>query len=286
MSEHLDAGTEALVPEALELLACSTFHQGQFGRSLVFAERALAAYDSSLASEYLARYGESPAVNYHCWASLSLWFLGREAESLAHLTAALEDARTHTYSLTTAQAQAAFLHQFRRDPLEARRWADTTIEVATAHGFPFRVAQATIVRGWSLAAAGELRQGAEEIDRGLELYRATGAGMDLPYYLGLAAEVAAWQGRVGAALAMIAQARELLPARGFFYEPQLLVLEGRLRSERDLSEAAALLERAASVAEAQGASGLIPEISNLLARCRAGEAIGLGDLGKAAGVPA
>jgi len=281
MSEHLDAGTEALVPEALELLACSTFHQGRFGRSLAFAERALATYDSSLTSEYLARYGESPAVNYHCWASLSLWFLSREAESLAHIGAALEDAQTHTYSLTTAQAQAAFLHQFRRDPVEARRWAEMAIDVATTHGFPFRVAQATIVRGWALAAAGELDEGAHEIERGLELYRATGAGMDLPYYLGLAAEVTAWLGRVDAALAFLAQARELLPARGFFYEPQLLVLEGRLRSERDLSEATALLESAASLAEAQDAAQLTLEISELLARCRAGQAVGLGDLGEA-----
>jgi predicted ATPase len=276
MSEHLDAGTEALVPEALELLACSTFHQGRFGRSLELAEGALAAYDSSLTSEYLARYGESPAVNYHSWASLSLWFLGRETESFAHIDAAFENARAHTYSLTTAQAQAAFLHQFRRDPVEARRWAETTIEVASAHGFPFRVAQATILRGWALGAAGELAEGAREIDRGLGLYRATGAEMDLPYYFGLAAEVAGWQGQVEAALAFLAQARELVPARGFFYEPQLLALEGRLRSEHDLGEAAALLERAASVAEAQGASVLGSEISALLGRCRAGQRVGLG----------
>jgi DNA-binding winged helix-turn-helix (wHTH) protein/predicted ATPase len=275
MTEHLDQGPNALVPEALELLACSTFHQGRFVPSLEFAERALTAYDQSLTSAYLARYGESPAVNYHCWAALSLWFLGREADSLAEIGAALEAADEHAYSLTTALAQAAFLHQFRRDPTEARRWAEETIEIAAEHDFPFRIAQGTIVRGWTLAALGDLERGADELAHGLELYRATGAGMDVPYYLGLCAEVALWRSRSDEALELLAQARELLPQRGFFYEAQLLALEAQIRAESSAREAAALLEQAHAVAAAQGASRVAADISAALERVRSGAPVPL-----------
>jgi predicted ATPase len=284
MAEHLETGGKELVPEALELLACSTFHQGRFARSVSFAERALATYDVSLTSEYLARYGESPAVNYHCWAALSLWFLGRERESLEHLRAALGVAEQHVYSRTTAQSQSAFLQQFRGDAAETRRWADTTLDVAREHGFPFRTAQATILRGWAIAAAGESDRGADELRRGLALYRATGAGMDLPYYLGLQAEVELRGGRQSDALTLVAEAQATVPARGFFYEPQLLVLEARLRSETDLVGATELLTRAAAVADAQAALRTSAEISTLLDRLRAHEAIGRDDLlGRPAG---
>jgi DNA-binding winged helix-turn-helix (wHTH) protein/tetratricopeptide (TPR) repeat protein len=286
MSRQLDVGATALEPEALELLACSTFHQGQYARSLAFAERALASFDASLTSEYLARFGESPVVSYHCWAALSLWFLGGEAEALAHRQAALDAAEAHVYSQTTALAQAAFLAQFRGDPAEARCFAEATVDVATEHGFPFRVAQATIVRGWALAAAGESERGATELVQGLERYRATGASMDLPYYFGLASEVAAWRGRVEEALALLRDARALLPERGFFYEPQLLRLEAVLRGEHDPVGAAALLERAAAAARKQGAPTLAAELSILLESYRTGEPAPLTGSGEARHAPA
>jgi predicted ATPase len=254
------------------------FHQGHFQRSLELAERALAGYDPSLAGEYLARLGESPAVRYHCWAAHALWFLGREQESLEHLDAAVSEAQAHAYSQTTAQAQAAFLHQYRRDAGEARRWAETTIAISTEHGFPFRVAQASILRGWALAAQGELDEGAEELGRGLELYRATGAGMDVPYYLGLAAEVAAWRGRGDEARSLVEEARALLPERGFFYEAPLLRLDALLRAREDPGGAVELLAQARSVARAQRASRLEAEIEALLRRARDGEPFGIDDL--------
>jgi DNA-binding winged helix-turn-helix (wHTH) protein len=275
MSRHLDSGVAALVPEALELLACSTFHQGQFEESLRFAEAGLADVDPSLTSEYLARYGESPVVSYHCWAALALSYLGREADGLVHLHAALRAANEHTYSRTTALAQAAFFHQFQRSASEARRWADATIEVATEHGFPFRVAQATIVHGWATACDGDLEGGADELGRGLELYRATGAGMDLPYFLGLHAEATGRAGRLEEALELVRNARRLLPERGFFYEPSLFLLEARLRSETEPGAALELLERARTLAESQAAASVLREIADAIERGRAGEPIGL-----------
>lgn len=270
MEEHLARGVDVLLPEALELLACSTFHQGGFARSLAFAERALEELDPFVTSEHLARFGECPAVGYHCWAALDLWYLGREEESLAHLERAFDVAETHVYSLTTAQAQAAFLHQHRGDVPETLRWAETTIDVASAHGFPFRVAQATILRGWAVAASGDPRGGLVALERGLDLYRATGAGMDVPYYLGIAAETLARCGLEEDALASLDEAQAALPERGFFYAAPLLRLEALLRGRDDPGAAGALLESALAIAHDQGAAALVSELETLLRLARAG----------------
>lgn len=126
----------------------------------------------------------------------------------------------------------------------------------------------------ALAPQGDVDEGAEELERGLDLYRATGAGMNLPYYLGLAAEVAAWRGRRDEARSLVGQACSLLPERGFFYEAPLLRLDALLRADDDPDGALAALEDARSVAQAQGTPRLEAEIQALLRRARRG----IGDL--------
>ena len=59
---------------------------------------------------------------------------------------------------------------------------------ASEHGFPIRVAQATILGGWALAVSGGDGAGVEQLRAGLAGYLATGAELDHPYYLGLLAE--------------------------------------------------------------------------------------------------
>ena len=63
----------------------------------------------------------------------------------------------------------------------------TSAAAAAEHGFPFRGAQATIFGGWALASGAT----APELRAGLAGYLATGAELEVPYYLGLLAEVLA-----------------------------------------------------------------------------------------------
>ena len=68
-------GAPGLV-DSHELLACSLFHQGAFGRALESAERGLEAYDDMSGNAFKAAYGNHPGIACHSWAALSLWQLG------------------------------------------------------------------------------------------------------------------------------------------------------------------------------------------------------------------
>jgi DNA-binding winged helix-turn-helix (wHTH) protein/tetratricopeptide (TPR) repeat protein len=226
LEQQLADGPTDLEIETFELLACSTFHQGGFDKAVDYALRGLDLYDHNVHSAHLARYGEHPGVSCTAWAALALWFLGRPSESLSRIEQALELGADHPYALTTARIQAAFLHQYRDEPDQVRRWADATIQLASEQGFPFRVAQGRILRGWALAAGGA-EEGLRELRAGLDDYRSTGAAMDWPYLLGLLADALLRVDRAPESLTQLDDALALVEAtRAFFHEPELHRLRG------------------------------------------------------------
>lgn len=169
------------------LMACSLFHQGRFAAALEHAERGLGCYDPSRDRELLAPYGENPSLGCLSWAALSLWFLGYPDRALRRIQELLAFSETpgHGYTLSTAMLYAAHVHQLRRDRPQAQYWAERTLELAAAQGYPYCVAFAQAVRGWAKAET----EGLEEIQAGLDTAAAIGAKLDRPYLLALQAEM-------------------------------------------------------------------------------------------------
>ena len=123
--------------ESTELLACNLFHQGSFARALEYADRGVTLFEDGDApgsyTTFPATLGDNAAVSCHDWAGLALWFLGRPDAALARATRALELARdpSRAYSLATARAQMAIVHQVRREPEAAIEWAEAAIAART-----------------------------------------------------------------------------------------------------------------------------------------------------------
>jgi DNA-binding SARP family transcriptional activator len=233
--------------ESSELLACNLFHQGSFARALEYAERGVALFDAGGApgsyTTFPATLGDNAGVSCHDWAGLALWFLGRPDSALERATRALELARdpSRAYSLATARAQMAVVHQCRREPEAALEWAEATIAAAQQLGYVYREAMGRVMRGWALALLGDAAQGVSEISQGLAASRGTGARMDDPHYLALLAEANLLAGDVEPGLAAVAAALELARReRSLFYEPELHRLDGALHAaagRADVSEA-------------------------------------------------
>ena len=259
--EQIADGSELTV-ETQELLACSSFHQGAFEKSMTHAAEGLSAWNQEEHSLLMARYGEHPGVSCNTWAALSAWFLGQIDASMEMAERAVDWGSTNTYSLATARVQFAFLHHFRRETAPCRSWAEQTIELANEQGFPFRTAQATVLRGWCDALTGDPARGMKDIEAGLNAYRALGARMDCPHFLGMWAEAELLTGDFESALTHLAEARAILSetTRTYFFEPELRRLaatalvaqqpeEGREQANAELDAARTLAERANSVVD-------------------------------------
>jgi predicted ATPase len=257
--------------ESYDLLACSLFHQGRFAQSLQQADQGLSRYDAASHSALVAAFGEDPGVQCHGWAAQSLWFLGQPNQALERARTALPLAQEHPYSLASAQLRLASVHQFRREPDEARLWAEAAIALATRQGFPYQVAVGTILRGWALAVLGRAAEGIDLISSGLDACRATGALLDDSYFLALLAEACGLAGRAEEALCHVADGLAQVPrGRSSFYEAELHRLTSLLRLQAGLrngpTEAEASLLRALDAARQQQARSLELRAAVSLAR--------------------
>ena len=260
--------------ESTELLACNLFHQGSFARALEYADRGVTLFEDGDApgsyTTFPATLGDNAAVSCHDWAGLALWFLGRPDAALARATRALELARdpSRAYSLATARAQMAIVHQVRREPEAAIEWAEAAIAAAQKLGYVYREAMGRVLRGWSLAVLGDPEQGVREVTGGLAASRSTGARMDDPHYLALLADAQLRAGDVPAGLGAVAEALEhARRERSLFYEPELHRLDGALRAvSGDVDAAEASLRRGLERAREQGSAALELRIATDLAR--------------------
>jgi len=226
----------ALRLESHELLACSTFHQGAFSRTLEHAQKGLSIYDPQQHRALLPLHGKNLETFYHVWAAHSLWFLGYPDQALERIEKALRVAGqlSHTFSLVSVQIQASFLYQFARETGQARELAERAIALATEKDYAYRVAEGKTIRGWALAAEGDPETGWEELNEGLAAYQAMGSRVDLPYFLALKAEVLRYAGRIDEGLDAVAEALAAIPGhRAFFYEAELHRLHGALLLQQD-----------------------------------------------------
>ncbi|HEX3213810.1 MAG TPA: hypothetical protein VH016_14670, partial [Actinomycetota bacterium] len=266
LTQILHLGVSELAVEAYELLACSTFHQGAAARAVGYAERGLSIADEGADLTYLAPFGEHPAVSCHAWASLALWFLGRPDRSLDHGELARDLAVAHPYSLASAEVQLTYLHQYRGEASETLHWAGRALATASEHGFPIRVAQATIFGGWALAVTGG--DGVEQLRAGLAGYLATGAELDHPYYLGLLAEgLAATAGPTEGLVVVEEAIRMVGTERPFYYLPELHRVRGDLLAQAgQADQAAEAYGQAMELATGQGSRSA--ELRAVLRRCR------------------
>jgi DNA-binding winged helix-turn-helix (wHTH) protein/tetratricopeptide (TPR) repeat protein len=248
----------ALRLESHELLACSNFHQGGFREAIDHAHEVLAAYDAAEHLDLMALFGENPAVSSRHWAAHSLWFLGHPDRALRMMAQALDTAGelAYSFSLSHAHEHAAYLHQYRLEPDQVREHAEVTIRLARAGGYRYREATGTMLHGWA-TAGDDLGGGLDELRRGLEAYRATGAAMDLPYFLALLADVLLRVGGLDEASAALDEARTLPRGRAYYYEPELLRLRAAVLHRKGHTELAAEAgRRALEVARALGARSL------------------------------
>jgi predicted ATPase len=142
--------------------------------------------------------------------------------------------------------------------------------IAEKEGVPLFESWARVTRGWALAHLGQAEQGVAQIREGLALASATGAEMWHPYNLAQLSEACGKAGRIDEALAVIAEALDVVQEKGErWWEAEILRLRGELLLQRNpagLAEAQTSFERAIEIGRGQGAKSLELRATMSLAR--------------------
>jgi len=220
-----------LLVTAHRALEYTLYDQEEFARACAQFENAMAIYTTELHSK-AARYGGTdPGVGCLCFDAMALWYRGYPDRALERINEAIRLAQqlSHPLSSSASLNFAVRIGQFRREPSMARARAEESILSSRELGFTYWLAEATILKGWTLTEDGQGEEGPIQMRQGLDAYAATGARRWRLYYLALMAEAHGKVGRVEDGLAELDEALDLVQsASEHEHEAELHRLRGEL----------------------------------------------------------
>jgi predicted ATPase len=177
-----------MMMEALFMPGVTLFYRGAFAGARAHYQDALAGYDDRERTKvWTAHTGHDAGVTHRCYLALTLWHLGYpdRARALARETCDLARTIGHAFSLEHAVDFAAYLSHYCRMGAEVQARGEEEMAVATEQGFPFWHALGTLHKGAGMLLQGRHEESLPLLLKGFTAFRATGAEVRVPSYLGL-----------------------------------------------------------------------------------------------------
>ena len=181
------------------------------------------------------------AIVATCHAAWVYWYLQQDAVAVTYAEQGLQRARAlqRPFTLAIALSLNAELQRFRNHPHRALELAQEGVAIAREQAFPYWHGSNLVTLGWAQACIENANQGIETIRRGIKVFRATGARIQLTSWLGALADAHRINADMDAALSTIDEATDWAKKTGdCYYLPQLFQLRDQLLHQRDHSAAA------------------------------------------------
>lgn len=204
--------------------------------------------------------GQDVGVTSRSVSALVCFQLGALELAMQRHEEALELSRRlgHAFSRAYALGCAAWFQLYMRDMERAQAFADEAVALSQEQSFGWWLVWGTILGG--SARAGQEEPGAaERIEQWIGMWRQTGSGFTVPYFLGLLSDARRGEGRLDEAARLLEEARALGDASSErFFAAELQRRQGEMllmRGEDDaetLARAEAALREAMATARAQG----------------------------------
>jgi predicted ATPase/class 3 adenylate cyclase len=266
-------GDPDLALEAHFAVGLSAFYCGELPTAREHLEQAVSAYDPEQHKGLASTYGGlDPGVCCLVYLAWTLWLLGYPDQALKRADEAQSLAKqvANLYTQTRALYWDSLVRQFTGQWDVLRERIEVAISMATEHGFALVLGVGPVMRGWSLVTEGRVEEGIKQIRQGLERYRATGAGFQVPHLLTPLIEAYNKVERGEEGLTALAEAQALVAKTGErYYEAELERLKGELlltQSPDDPAEAEACFHNALEIARRQQAKSLELRTAMSLAR--------------------
>jgi predicted ATPase len=235
-----------LLLEAHLATGFTLYYLGEFVSARAHHEAGISLYDPQQHSAHVALYRRDPGVACLSMTAWTLWCLGYPDQALERIHQALGLAHecSHAFTMAYAQNFVSWVHLYRREGYAAQERAEAVIALATEHGFPFWMAYGTSIRGWALAAQGQVGEGFTHMRDGLAAHRATGSEMSRSSFLAMLADAHGQAGQAEEGLATVAEALVFVEqTEERFYEAEIFRLKGALTLQSQAAGRKAKVEK-------------------------------------------
>ena len=232
-----------ILMEALFLKGLTRLYRGDFVGARDCCARAIAEFDDRERTAFWAGLvGEDAGVTHRCYLALALWHLGLpdQALRLNDEMLALAHSINHPFSLEYALHHTGWLYQHCRLGIQAQAAGEQQTRIAAEQGFRFWHASGTLYTAAGVLLQGQLEEGLQLLEKGLQAYRATGAELAVPYYLSVFADGCIKAGRFTEASVALDEALTLVEKNDErFQEAELYRLKGELELAESGDQSAA-----------------------------------------------
>jgi serine/threonine protein kinase/predicted ATPase len=177
-----------MLMEALFMRGATMYYRGQFADARVCHENAVAEYDDRGRTSFWARHaGHNAGVTHRCYLELVLWHLGYadQARRLDRETRELAQSIGHAFSLGHAVDFTAYLGHHCRLGADVQAAADEELALASDQHFQLWHALGTIHKAAGMLQLGRCEEALPLLLKGYSAFRATGAEVRIPAYLGI-----------------------------------------------------------------------------------------------------
>lgn len=257
--------------ESETMLTGARLHLGRIAQAGDAFARALALTDPQQVQRIAEEQGWNFAVHGRAWYAHVLWLQGRVDTALAHGLEAMKiaDGLRQPFNQALAATYLALLQQVRSDRETARVYAERALAITTEFRAPYYRAWSEILVRHADASRRLDTGSILALRRSIDVFRASGARLRLPYYLGLLAGVLCRAGRAEEGLGVLEEAlAEVRSTNERWWDAELHRLRGdlRLAGGGGEDEAQAAYTRSLEIARGMGALSLALRAATSLAR--------------------
>lgn len=185
---------------------CTLFWLGELPPARPYLEQAIVLYNPQQHPR-LAVNTADPRIDCLSYTSWTLWYLGYPDQGLkrSQEELALAAGLSHPFSLGYALANTALFHLLRREGPLARERAEAALTLAVEQGFPYWIAEGTIMRGAALVEQSQVEEGIAQMQRGLAVHQTMGREVMRTNHLPLLAATCVKAGRAKEGLSVVAE---------------------------------------------------------------------------------
>ncbi|WNM60760.1 adenylate/guanylate cyclase domain-containing protein [Candidatus Nitrospira neomarina] len=208
-------------------------YRGDFTKSREHAEKGIALFNLDQERAIVDLFQLSSTVPLHSFLGGGKWMLGYPEQGLAHIGQAVALAQTlqHPPSIAFAYGTGCFAYHSARDFEWVEHASAKVLELAEKEVFQLWDTIALTYHGWAIGMKGRIKDGIEEIEKGLEKFRLTGTRVMLPDVMTMLGELLWQAGRIEEALAALDEGiREATHSdrNEHFMEPELYRLKAEI----------------------------------------------------------
>jgi predicted ATPase/DNA-binding SARP family transcriptional activator/predicted negative regulator of RcsB-dependent stress response len=234
------------------------YRLGDFNHIHEYYRQGMLHYKDNQHTSHIFLYGNDTGIGCRIFEVLALWHLGYPEQALRGAKEMLAITRelSHPFTLVFGLYFAAKLYQLCRDVQSVDACVNELLQIAQERGFSMYVAWGTFLQGWVLTETGEVDEGIQQMQQGLNVWQNMGAKLLLPNFMVNLAEAYQKIGHIEAGLKTLEEALAIMRETGeLTFEAELHRIKGELlaMNEKGNVEAEACYLKALQIAQRQGA---------------------------------